>query len=121
MMFLELHEGTIGLDDMKRIVHKLLENKAVFRQLSPELYNDLAYIITPTLASDHNEANIRAKFREVVQNFVIQGDSGQPMRFYRDEQFNRLYFGDEAGWKEAQGFEAREMDASLLQKKSPKL
>ena len=65
MMFLELHEGTIGLDDMKRIVHKLLENKAVFRQLSPELYSDLAYIITPTLASDHNEANIRAKFREV--------------------------------------------------------
>ncbi|MGD4318076.1 hypothetical protein QT621_26725 [Xanthomonas citri pv. citri] len=81
MMFLELHEGTIGLDDIKRIVHKLLENKAVFRQLSPQLYNDLAYIITPTLASDHNEANIRAKFHEVVQNFVIQGDSGQPMRF----------------------------------------
>ena len=24
MMFLELHEGTIGLDDIKRIVHKLL-------------------------------------------------------------------------------------------------
>ena len=121
MMFLELHEGTIGLDDMKRIVHKLLENKAVFRQLSPELYNDLAYIITPTLASDHNEANIRAKFCEVVQNFVIQGDSGQPMRFYRDEQFNRLYFEKEKSWKEAQGYEAREMDASLLQKQSPKL
>lgn len=52
---------------------------------------------------------------------MIQGDNGQPMRFYRDEQFNRLYFGDEAGWREAQGFEAREMDASLLQKQLPKL
>lgn len=116
MMFFELDEGNVTLHDIKRIVKGLLDNKAVFKQLTPEQYEDLAYIMTPTLAADQNEANIRSRWQKVLDTFEIKGEAGQPMRFYRDERLGRLYFGDEAGWQEAQAFEQRELDPSLLKK-----
>lgn len=121
MMFFELDQGNVTLSDMKRIVNGLLAHKSVLKQLTPEQYQELAYIITPTLAIDQNEANIRAKFQQILQHFVIQGDKGQPMRFYCDDKFKRLYFGDAEGWQQAQDFAAREIDANLLKKHFPSL
>lgn len=120
MMFFELEEGNITLNDMKRIVNGLLSHKSVLKQLTPEQYQQLAYIITPTLAADHNEDNIRKHWQQLVENFTIQGDNA-PMRFYHDDKLGRLYFGDAAGWQAAQDFEARELDPSLLKKHVPKL
>lgn len=114
MMFFELDKDGVTLADMKRIAKGLLANKAVLKQLTPEQYEELAYITTPTLAADQNEDNIRTRWQMVLDTFEIKGESNQPLRFYHDEKMGRLYFGDEAGWQEAQGFEQRELDPSLL-------
>ena len=116
MMFFELDEGNVTLDDMKRIVNGLLSHKSILKQLTPEQYNDLAYIITPTLAADQNEDNIRQRWQHLITTFCIKGDKAQPMRFYQDEKNGRLYFGDDEGIKEAQAFSDRELDPSLLKK-----
>ena len=101
MMFFELDDGTT-LQDATRITQRLLHNKYVLSQLTPEQYADLAYIVTPTLASDHNETNILQRWQKVLAEFSINDAHGKMMRFYQDGK--RLFFGDEEGWKEAQEF-----------------
>lgn len=102
MMFFELDEGGTTLQDATRITQGLLHNKYVLSQLTPEQYADLAYIVTPTLASDHNETNILQRWQKVLAEFSINDAHGKMMRFYQDGK--RLFFGDEEGWKEAQEF-----------------
>lgn len=50
-MFFEANEGNLTLDNIKRIAKHLLNNKYVLSYIMPEQYQELAYIITPTLAT----------------------------------------------------------------------
>lgn len=118
MMFFKLDEGDVTLSDIKRIAQGLIDNKWVFKHLTPEQYADLAYILTPTMAADRNEANIRERWAHVLTNFTINDAQGRPMRFYLDDKIGRIYFGDAEGWKEAQAFVHNELNPDNLKRNS---
>ncbi|MFW2177278.1 MULTISPECIES: hypothetical protein [unclassified Moraxella] len=113
MIFLELDDGDVTLVDIKRIAKNLVDNKYVLKHMTPEQYEEVAYILTPTLASDQNEDNIRKRWEHILATFSMADSKGNMMRFYQDPQHGRIYFGDEEGWKEAQNFIHRENDNEL--------
>lgn len=115
-MFFRVDEGDVTLSDIKRIAKHLLDNKYVFSQLTPEQYQELAYIITPTLASDQNEPAICEHWQHLFATFSITNSKGKPLKFYQNDETGHIYFGDEAGWKEGQIFEQHEINSSLLKK-----
>ncbi|WP_313422290.1 hypothetical protein [Moraxella sp. CTOTU49803] len=114
MMFFEMDEGEVSLADIKRIAKHLLDKKYVLSHITPEQYQALAYIITPTLAPDHNEAAIRECWQHLFDSFSIKDSKDNVLKFYQDKQTGRIYFGDEAGWKEAQIFEHNEKNFTQL-------
>ncbi|PNK59693.1 hypothetical protein [Psychrobacter sp. FDAARGOS_221] len=98
MIIIELNEGPETLEDIERIAHRLCEHDQLVSVMTEEEREDLKSILKPTLAADHNEQEKRAHWEHLIKDFQMEGPHGQQLRFYRDEDAQRLYFGDEEGF-----------------------
>lgn len=97
MFFVELDDDGISLADIKRIAHHIVEDhKNLINQLDQKELDDLSFMLKPTLEADHNADEIYAHWEKFVDEFVVNDEYGNPMKFFTGDD-GHLYFGDKAG------------------------
>lgn len=102
MIIVELAEGQETLSEIERICQHLCEHKELSNLMTDKQREDLGYILKPTTAADYEEYDKRLHWESLLQNFVVYNASGKEFRFHRDEQNQRLYFGDKEGFETIQ-------------------
>ncbi len=101
MFFVEVDEGKLTLDDIKRIAQHIADDyEHLVNQLTEEDLVDLSFILKPTLRADHNEDEIRKRWQKFVNEFVLHNEHGKPMKFFHGAD-GHLYFGDKEGMEMA--------------------
>lgn len=97
MFFVELDDADVTLADIKRIAQHIADDyEHLVGQLTEAELEDLSFILKPTLEADHNEFEIRQRWKKFFDEFVLKNDEGMPMKFFYGED-GHLYFGDKDG------------------------
>lgn len=78
-------------------------------QLDEETRAKLAYIVHPTLDRDQHQTEIKKLFKEVQASLDVVSGDNKHLRFHRDAKSGALYFGDDAGFKEALSLYTKDM------------
>lgn len=116
MLIIELNEGPETLADIERICAHLSEHKQLVAMMTAEQRQDIAYVLKPTLAADHNETEKRAHWQKLLGEFVVKDQHGDELMFYRDPHTQRLYFGNQQGFDTIESLQEQELHASAKPK-----
>lgn len=95
MLIIRLTETKETLKDIETICRHIVEHNTLIPLMTIDNSHDLSYILKPTLNADHNEAEKRAHWQKLLNEFVLKDKKGNELRFIRDEDTQGLYFGDE--------------------------
>lgn len=97
MIIIRLTENQETLDDIERVCRHLAD---LIPLMTIDDTHDISYILRPTLSADHNEAEKKSHWQKLLNEFVLMDKKGNELRFFRDEETQGLYFGDEKGFYE---------------------
>ena len=107
MFIIQLNEGRESLADIERICHHLTEHKQLIGLMTPEQRADLSFVLKPTLAADQDEADKRAHWDKLLNEFMMTDEHGNALHFYRDQRTQDLYFGNQQGFETIESLQAQ--------------
>lgn len=98
MLFIKLPHDDSTLEGIEQICQTLIQHPKILENLDQKTLDDLSAILKPTLAADQNEDEKRQHWQNLLNEFVATDRKGNLLRFYRQADTGKLFFGDQAGF-----------------------